>query len=144
MPYADTEKYREYQRVYQRGWKKRNREQINQHNRKRARNLKKMHFFKHRSKMFRDRFKIANTKTITTEALAEMWKKQKGLCALSGLKLNREAHLDHINPVSNGGIHEIENLRWVAPEVNRMKERLSDERLFELCKLVLERQSNGI
>ena len=40
-------------------------------------------------------------------------------------------HLDHIIPRSKGGMHTIENLRWVHPMTNHAKNNHSDEEFLE-------------
>jgi 5-methylcytosine-specific restriction endonuclease McrA len=66
--------------------------------------------------------------------LARLWKKQRGLCALTGRRLSREnAELDHKIPKSRGGGDEIDNLQWVTVEANRAKRDLTDGEFAELC-----------
>jgi len=65
--------------------------------------------------------------------LAALWKKQRGLCALTGRRLDRTAHLDHISPIAKGGGDEIGNLRWLCNEANLAKRALSDEQFILLC-----------
>ena len=72
--------------------------------------------------------------------LAKLWHKQRGCCALTGIRLNREnAHLDHILPKARGGTNDISNLRWTCNTVNRAKHDLTDEEFFRICELVLSR-----
>ena len=71
------------------------------------------------------------------EELAGLWKRQRGKCALTGRKLGRDAHLDHIIPVSRGGECTINNLRWVCPEVNFIRGYLVDEEFVRLCRDVI-------
>jgi 5-methylcytosine-specific restriction endonuclease McrA len=73
----------------------------------------------------------------TTKQLASMWKKQKGLCALTGKKLDRTAQLDHILPKAKGGTDNIKNLQWLSPEVNLAKRDLTDEQFIDLCASVM-------
>ena len=69
--------------------------------------------------------------------LASMWKKQRGLCALTGRSLDRSAQLDHIIAKANGGTDEMSNLRWVCSEVNYAKQDLTDTELLSLCNDVI-------
>ncbi len=70
--------------------------------------------------------------------LARIWKKQRGLCALTGERLGRDAHLDHKLPKTrNGGDHP-SNLQWVSPTVNLAKRDLTDAEFVALCVNVME------
>lgn len=75
---------------------------------------------------------------VTAKMLAALWKRQRGICALSGRKLDRTAHLDHISPKSFGGVHTIENLRWLDPWVNTARGNLSDQEFMDRCNQVAE------
>lgn len=69
--------------------------------------------------------------------LARMWKKQKGLCAISGDKLTRSnANVDHIIAIANGGSDEIDNLRWVTYEYNRMKSSMDDDEFIKKASII--------
>ncbi len=56
-------------------------------------------------------------------ALQEMFDRQGGRCAYSGLpiEIGKNAELDHIIPESEGGKTELANLQWVHCMVNQMK-----------------------
>lgn len=95
-----------------------------------ARNLRSRHFFRWRARN--------RGMGITAEMLASLWKRQRGRCALSGRKLGRDAHLDHIVPVSQGGGGSIDNLRWTDPWVNVARQDLADADFFERCSQVAE------
>lgn len=62
-------------------------------------------------------------------------KQQNYKCFTTGedLILGDNAHLDHIVPISKGGLHEISNVRWVIKAFNRAKYDLTDEEFSELC-----------
>jgi 5-methylcytosine-specific restriction endonuclease McrA len=78
---------------------------------------------------------------VTHIDLARLWHRQKGKCALSGLRLNRDnSNLDHIIPVSKGGLAEIDNLRWLHKDVNHAKNDLSDAEFVGLCRAVVKHQ----
>jgi 5-methylcytosine-specific restriction endonuclease McrA len=72
-------------------------------------------------------------KGITARQLASLWKKQRGKCAYTGHKLNRDAHVDHIIPRILGGSDELSNLQWVCPAVNYAKRDLTHEQFIDLC-----------
>lgn len=69
----------------------------------------------------------------TTLQLAGLWKSQRGICALTGRRLDRSAQLDHITPASRGGDDTKENLRWVCCDANISKRAMTDEEFIRLC-----------
>lgn len=93
--------------------------------------LKERHFFRWRARQSR-------TGELTASDLAGLWKGQRGRCALSGAKLGRDAHLDHIEPKSHGGKTELANLRWLDPWVNIARQNLDDAVFADRCAQVAE------
>lgn len=73
----------------------------------------------------------------TPHELAALWHRQRGTCALTGRRLDRSAHLDHIIPLADRGGDEIGNLRWVCWEANLAKRALSDSAFLALCRDVV-------
>ena len=77
----------------------------------------------------------------TTQQLARglmfQWIKQRGRCALTGVKLDRTANADHILPVCKGGTDNSNNFQWLTPEANHFKGSLTVEELAHMCRLVL-------
>ena len=77
----------------------------------------------------------------TTQQLARglmfQWIKQRGRCALTGVKLDRTANADHIVPVCKGGTDNSNNFQWLTPEANHFKGSLTVEELAHMCRLVL-------
>jgi 5-methylcytosine-specific restriction endonuclease McrA len=70
--------------------------------------------------------------------LARLWKKQRGVCAVTGWRLDKDnSQLDHITPKSLGGSTAIENLRWVHRDVNYAKRDLTDDAFIRLCQAVV-------
>ena len=65
------------------------------------------------------------------------WIKQRGKCALTGVKLDRTANADHIIPVCKGGTDNSNNFQWLTPEANQFKGSLTLEELAHMCRLVL-------
>lgn len=62
---------------------------------------------------------------------------QEFRCALSGVSLAPEnATLDHKQPISLGGTDEIDNLQWLATEVNRAKGNMPNDEFILMCKRV--------
>lgn len=74
---------------------------------------------------------------VTAKDLAALWRQQRGLCALTGRKLDRSAEVDHIVPRARGGGDLISNLRWVCRDANRAKRDLTDEEFGALCADVM-------
>ena len=71
---------------------------------------------------------------ITARDLARLWKRQRGLCALTGARLDRTAEIDHKTPRARGGADVLENLQWVTPVANRAKRDLTDAEFLTLCQ----------
>lgn len=53
-------------------------------------------------------------------------------CPYCGLALGKNAHLDHIHPVSCGGLSVLDNLVWACDRCNGLK---SDRTVMEFCEL---------
>jgi 5-methylcytosine-specific restriction endonuclease McrA len=83
--------------------------------------------------------KLRGDNRASFKELARLWKKQRGLCALTGRKLIRTSQLDHIIPKARGGSDRLENLRWVCMEINLAKRDLLDDELIKLCKDVVNK-----
>jgi hypothetical protein len=117
---ATNQEYREKNRARVRAWNERY-------------NIRRYFFTKART--IRQR---ANGEPCATyKQLAQLWKFQRGVCALTGVRLNREiASIDHVIPLVRGGTSTIENLRWVTYSVNLAKRDLSDAEFIALCQSV--------
>lgn len=150
-------KCRECERVYQREWYQRNPDegrrrkrehmasrraanpeaarayQRDFHHRNRERNLAKMRDYYGRRFFWGRAMKLRGEGRATTADLARLWKDQRGRCALTGRRLNRDAHLDHIVAKARGGTDALGNLRWVCTEANLAKRELSDAEFTALC-----------
>lgn len=121
---ADPEAVRVYQR--------------NLHAKNRERNTEKIRLYYAR-RFFRGRaMKLRGEDRATTLDLGRMWKRQRGLCALTSEKLTRQnAELDHILPKARGGTDCASNLRWVTRTVNFAKRDLTDTEFIALCGNVM-------
>ena len=75
----------------------------------------------------------------TARDLAALWRAQRGICALTGRRLDRSAEIDHIIPKVRGGSHKIGNLRWVVKDANRAKRDLLDADFIALCRDIVRR-----
>jgi hypothetical protein len=84
------------------------------------------------------------------EYIIELYKKQNGRCALTGIKLTlaqnskewksrvQTASLDRIDP-SKGYIEG--NLQWTHKKVNQLKSNFSQEEFIDLCVLIANNRS---
>ena len=75
----------------------------------------------------------------TTEAehlakiLARAWYNQRGVCAYTGKRLDKNAQVDHKTPVSRGGTNEPCNLHWVTADANWVKRTYTHEEFIAIC-----------
>ena len=93
---------------------------------------------KHDSRVRSGRIKC----TITDEIIMRLWEKQKGICALSGEKMNWKKGSDHMLSIDridsiNGNYVEGE-IQLLCYRVNIMKQQLGDEMLKWWCTRVHE------
>jgi hypothetical protein len=70
------------------------------------------------------------------QEILDLFNKQNGKCALSGLPLilGVNADLDHIVPQSRGGSNDLSNLQWVLESVNKFKNHSLESELFNLVE----------
>ena len=95
--------------------------------------FKVRHFFVWRCRLFNMHY---GTSYIPLD-LFSIWKHQRGICPLTGIRLNREnCHLDHILPIARGGDHKLSNIRWVTKEANFAKRDMTDDEFFSFCNRV--------
>lgn len=106
------------------------------HSRNRDKQLAKMKDYQRRRFFWLRATKLKSS--VDAASLAKLWKDQRGLCALTGRRLNRQnAQLDHIVAKARGGSDEIENLRWLCAEANLARRELSDAEFAALCSDVI-------
>lgn len=79
----------------------------------------------------------------TLDDLSNLWNKQNGICALSGLVLtmgykNSTASIDRIK--SSMG-YTRSNIQWVHKDINRMKTDFPEEYFIKLCEAVAANDS---
>jgi len=121
---ADPEKVRAYQRE--------------QHAKNRDRNIEKMRLYYARRFFWGRAMKLRGQDRATTKDLASIWKRQRGLCALTGERLTKEnAEVDHIIAKARGGSNRPENLRWVTKAVNMAKRDMPDAEFVAMCSNVM-------
>lgn len=93
--------------------------------------IKASNFFKWRS------LRSYSGITFSEHQLKALWDGQHGKCALTSRSLDGESQLDHIIPLSRGGVTEITNMRWVVHEANICKRHLLDDEFTTLCQDVI-------
>jgi len=65
--------------------------------------------------------------------LSKVWYRQRGRCAYTGKRLDRNAHVDHKVPVSRGGTNDESNLQWVTADANLVKGRMTHDEFISIC-----------
>lgn len=81
--------------------------------------------------------KLRGVDRANAEDLSRLWKAQRGMCALTGRRLDRSAQLDHKLPKAKGGSDSLENLQWLCQEANLAKRDMTDEQFVALCADVM-------
>lgn len=119
----ERKKRPEYCRKRQKKWREANRD----------RNLAYMRQYQSRRFFWFKSTRLRGTNRATAGDLSRLWHRQKGRCALSGKRLDRSAHLDHVVARAKGGSDEIGNLCWLHPEVNLAKRDLGVLEFRVLC-----------
>ena len=83
-----------------------------------------------------DETKTRNKK-LTVPLLRMKLEEQEFRCVYSGQELTPDScSLDHITPLSKGGLHVIDNIQFVCPMINRMKNTMSSEEFIAICRMV--------
>lgn len=81
---------------------------------------------------------IMETEKIGMQYLRDMVIKQEYKCAISGRILTPDnCSLDHIVPLSRGGMHLKSNAQLVCLEVNKAKGSMTEDEFVSLCKDVV-------
>ena len=92
---------------------------------------------------------------LTIEDIHDLYNKQNGLCAISGLKMSHETYAfkdkEHIINRLNISIDRInsslgyakDNIQLVAAIVNRMKTDLPDNEFIKICSIITENNNNN-
>lgn len=63
-------------------------------------------------------------------------------CYLCGLPVSWEtAEIDHVAPISRGGINDINNLKWAHRICNRVKHNLNIDEMLELFQQIIDNQN---
>ena len=111
--------------------------QLNRHYKNHEKNKAIMRDYASKRFFWVKAMKLRGEGRATTKQIASLWKKQKGLCSLTGAKLDRTSQLDHILPKSKGGTDYIENLQWLSQKANLAKRDLTDDEFIDLCASVM-------
>lgn len=75
--------------------------------------------------------------SVKSHEVAGLLERQQFCCALTGRALVPEAAaLDHVIPVSRGGLHDIGNAQILDKAVNRAKGALTNEEFVQMCREV--------
>ena len=114
-------------RKYHREYHRKNREERNE----------KMRKYSGRRFFWTKAMKLRKSDKATATEIASIWKRQRGRCALTGVKLDRTAQLDHILPKARGGSDAKDNLQWLAADVNLAKKDKTDEEFIQMCQSVM-------
>lgn len=69
----------------------------------------------------KSRIKAVNDKTITPKELHNLLLIQNYECVYCGCSLLDNKHLDHIIPLSKGGMHSLKNVQYLCPHCNLVK-----------------------
>ena len=91
---------------------------------------------------------------VTPQDLEDLWIKQKGICSISGLKLElpkkKKAYKEDGTPTihyfGNASIDRIDsfigynnsNIQWIHSKINTMKMDISQIEFLQLCKLIVQ------
>lgn len=98
---------------------------------------------------------VKRVKTLTVEDCLDLYEKQKGLCALSGVPLTclvgecgehpkTNASLDRIVHGESGGQYTKDNVRLVCAIVNYMRLNQSDEELLWWSHQITQKNHSGL
>ena len=80
--------------------------------------------------------------SVTIKELWDLYQKQNGKCALTGLPIDFSfrtvsASTASLDRIDSAGSYSLGNLQWVHKDINLMKMDLPIERFVELCRLVV-------
>lgn len=78
--------------------------------------------------------------------LESLYKKQKGLCALSGIPLVCDKHSDHsvsVDRIDSNYGYVKDNIHLVCKQVNFLKHKLKVEDLYYYCETILQWRDHG-
>ena len=92
---------------------------------------------------------------ITADNLKELYEKQNGICALSGIKMTRDLYLDResnnhivnkynisVDRIDSNKDYDKDNIQLVCAIVNRIKIDLNNKELIEMCKVIVNNRNS--
>lgn len=140
---ADPERFREYNRqfhlkrsksrkVYMKEWRKNNPDYQRNWNKQ---NPDKKKEIDRRKDIKRRARKLNQVGEVSPDIEEVLWLKQEGLCYYCNASLDETGrHLEHMVPISRGGLHEDKNLCLSCPSCNWHKHTMTSEEFTEtLC-----------
>lgn len=80
---------------------------------------------------------------VSLDYVADLFEQQDGACALSGLSIGFEGYDKHtasLDRIDSKLGYIVGNVQWVHKDVNRLKWAFTEQRFFELCRLVTSHQ----
>jgi 5-methylcytosine-specific restriction endonuclease McrA len=73
--------------------------------------------------------------SVSPKQILALLESQQYRCALSGRELSPEtASLDHVIPLSRGGVHDISNVQVLDYRVNAAKGTMTVEEFVQMCR----------
>ena len=98
-----------------------NKDSINEYKRQRYKTEEGKAKVKVNNRNRKDKIRSTSDGSITHRRILQLLKKQDYKCAISGVDIRDDYHIDHIIPLSKGGKHIDSNIQLLAPSVNMSK-----------------------
>jgi len=115
---ASCKKFREDNPEYMREWHQKNAEKRKKQSAEwRAANRDKWRLYSHGRRAAK-----ANGSGVPASRIEELFSLQKGKCAICSVSLKKAGHhIDHVEPISRGGVHATSNVQLLCPPCNLRK-----------------------
>ncbi len=120
MPYADIEKRREVKRNYMKRYRAEHPDEYREYCRMKGAEWVKKNPLAQRQKRwaYKARKRMLDTGNVNIAKLVELW---DGLCGICRQTVDDKFEIDHIKPLSKGGLHDQSNLQLTHQFCNRSK-----------------------